>query len=42
MYINCTSEKAKYGCGDLCKICGLNGGVQVASPVGREGLLISK
>jgi hypothetical protein len=42
MYINCTSEKDRYGCRDVCKVCGFDGGVQDASPAGREGLLIGK
>ena len=42
MYTNCTVEKVKYGCRDVCKICDFDGGVQDTSPVGREGLLRSK
>lgn len=42
MYINCTSEKVKYGCRDVCKICGFDGAVQDVRSVGCEGLLISK
>lgn len=42
VYINCTSGKDKTGCRDMCKTCGFDGGVHVASPVGCEGLLICK
>ena len=42
MYINCAGEEDEYGCGDVCKICGFDCGVQDAIPSGRDGLLISK